>query len=100
MRLHQCAICERIDRWTSSWETYGSLLLEENRCDLVARLCSPECKAEFSRRMKSGTIVPATAKARGLSVTITEPVGYEPHPPQDELLRRFNLRSATPPNEQ
>ena len=105
MRLHQCCICKTIDRWTGGWSSYGSLLLEENRGDLIARLCSDECAEEFKRRMKSGEIVPAAAKAKGrpYSVKITEPIGYEPHPSQRELLEQYNiraLRSATPPNEQ
>lgn len=95
MKLHQCCICGKIDQWpANSWRSYGSLLLQDERPDLIARLCSDECQREFEARMKRGEIIPANAKANGMRLKITEPKGYSPHPPQEELLKIYNQRIA------
>lgn len=56
MAYHECAVCGKVETWGPSWKWFGSLAMEETCPELMPRLCSDACAAEFDRRMKSGAV--------------------------------------------
>lgn len=91
IRLHQCAICGRVDAWGEGWTSFGSPALEEEDGAAVARLCSDFCKAKFTAGLESRSITVPEVKYRGYAVKITGNVkGYERQPEQKALLEIYN----------
>lgn len=91
IRLHQCAICLRVDAWGEGWESFGSYALDEEDSAAMARVCSDLCKARFTAGLESRSITVPEVKYRGYAVKITGKVkGCERQPDQRALLEIYN----------
>jgi len=60
-REHTCTICGTTGPWTEAWVWYGSYRQIDDG-EPVVKLCSPPCRAEFSKRRKLATLAKAAAR--------------------------------------
>lgn len=60
-RSHQCTICGMIAPWSDAWVWYGSYRQIDDG-EAIVKLCSPACRAEFSKRRKLASLAKAAAR--------------------------------------
>ncbi len=91
MKLHKCSICGRIDVWGETWQSFGSLALEECDPALVPRVCGFPCRVELEAKLESGEIeLPKTRNKSGYYDEITRPQkGYRKQPSQRSMLEEL-----------
>lgn len=73
----KCDECGYRGRWTKSWFSYGSMIMEEVMPNEMPTLCSDKCMKKFDAKIKSGEVQVPDVKTRGYGYKITgERKGY------------------------
>lgn len=65
-RFHSCYICGTVALWGPEWQSYGSILMEEN-WGILLKLCSDACRAKLKEFGGAEAVFEAECGAHGLT---------------------------------
>jgi len=65
-RSHSCYICGTVALWGDEWQSYGSILMQEDH-GILLKVCSEDCRAKLKELGGADAVFEAECNARGLT---------------------------------